>query len=354
MFRFHLLEVAMKASRVLTGMTLGVAILLFAGCNLLLPPTSTTTTTTTTTTINPHIAEVAAAKAVLAITYASGETAAGVKSNVILPTSQDSVSVSWESSDAGTVATNGTVTRPKIWDVGLGSSITLTATLTKGTVTDTKVFDMTVKPQAPVALSKAQMDEATSWRGAGFGVDKYSNIVGQIWNDSASAHIDTTGNGGLAFSFRMKYESAGNNGDFIFLVQKKANANDPSDSLSNYWDAANQTHGIAFTQSWESPQGAGKGRVVGMGYGKNPLSDASGQVWGDSVTNSWTDGAFHEVIIVKSPRNASNEVVFTVYVDGVQYWRQTEAGVPDYSAGSYIPGYNVYNATVTFENPAAF
>jgi len=288
---------------------------------------------------------VAAAKFSLAIDYAGSETEAGVMSNLTLPTTDGDVTIAWASSNESVIATNGTVTRPVIGEQY--AVVNLTATLSKGDSTTTKTFPVIVRCES-VALSKEQMDEAITW--PNFGADEWSNAMGQITVDgnninNGGSYIDTSSNAGYAYSFRMKFESAGNNGDFIFLMQKKANANDPADITSNYFNVANQTHGIAFTQSWEDPKAAGKGRVVGMTYGKNPLNG----IWGDSATNAWTDGAFHDVTIVKSARNASNEVVFTVYLDGVQYWQQTETGVPDYSTGSYILGYNVYNATVSFE-----
>ncbi|GLI51487.1 hypothetical protein TSYNTROOL_15730 [Tepidanaerobacter syntrophicus] len=67
-----------------------------------------------------------------------------VTTNLTLPTTGTNGStIAWTSSNATYVATNGTVTRPN----GADLQVTLTATITKGTANDTKVFVVTVKGQ---------------------------------------------------------------------------------------------------------------------------------------------------------------------------------------------------------------
>ena len=90
------------------------------------------------------------AKNALMITYASGESAAGVTADMTLPTSgADGVSIAWASNNAAVnvemTAGTGMVTRP-----GSGESnaeVTLTATLTKGSGSDTKEFMLTILVQ---------------------------------------------------------------------------------------------------------------------------------------------------------------------------------------------------------------
>ncbi|WP_426451764.1 immunoglobulin-like domain-containing protein [Paenibacillus sp. S-38] len=88
----------------------------------------------------------------LAIGYAANESDAGVQSNVTLPQAGDNGStVTWSSSDPSVISEQGTVQRPA---VGQGNAtVDLTATITRGNVTDTRIFTLTVLEQA---LSDAQ------------------------------------------------------------------------------------------------------------------------------------------------------------------------------------------------------
>lgn len=105
--------------------------------------------------------DVATAKAGLGVTYTGGDSAASVTGNLTLPTTGAAgTSVSWSSSDAGTVSNTGVVVRPA---TGAGDkTVTLTATITKGTATDTKTFTVVVKeiPAVPAVATNlaAQFD----------------------------------------------------------------------------------------------------------------------------------------------------------------------------------------------------
>jgi hypothetical protein len=113
---------------------------------------------------------VAAAKAALAIGYASGDSASSVTKNVTLTaTGLDGSAISWASSDPAVVTTAGIVSQPLTTD----ASVTLTATITVGTTSDTKTFPLTVKAQmtdaqavaaakAALAIGYAPGDAATS------------------------------------------------------------------------------------------------------------------------------------------------------------------------------------------------
>ena len=88
----------------------------------------------------PAADQVAAAKLALETRYAStiGDDTYDVTNDLTLVTSEAGVSVSWVSSDTSIIANDGTVTRPS-FTTG-SQNVTLTATLTKGDVTDTVVF----------------------------------------------------------------------------------------------------------------------------------------------------------------------------------------------------------------------
>jgi len=93
---------------------------------------------------DPDIATVAAAVAALEVGYAAGNNAAKVTQNVTLPTTGlDDVTVSWSSDNPGIINTNGAVVRPLAG--AADATVTLTATLTKGVVTDTKTFTVIVR-----------------------------------------------------------------------------------------------------------------------------------------------------------------------------------------------------------------
>lgn len=83
---------------------------------------------------------VAAAKTALTIGFVSGDTAEKVREDVTLATAgASSVKITWSSSVASVISTTGTVTR------GLkNTDVALTATISKGDASDTKVFTVVV------------------------------------------------------------------------------------------------------------------------------------------------------------------------------------------------------------------
>src|SRR5581483_2271620 len=113
---------------------------------------------------------VAAAKAALAIGYGSGDSATSVTHNLILPTTGlDGSTIAWNSSNPGRVTSAGVVNRPLTGD----ASLTLTATLTVGSASDTKAFPVIVK---------AQMTDAQAVAAA-----KAALTIGYASGDSASS-----------------------------------------------------------------------------------------------------------------------------------------------------------------------
>ena len=93
---------------------------------------------------NPDAQAVASDKSRLVITYAPGDSAISVTGNVVLPGSElNGSSVSWVTSNSSLINIEGIVNRPA---AGLGdASVTLTATISKGKISDKKVFSLTVK-----------------------------------------------------------------------------------------------------------------------------------------------------------------------------------------------------------------
>ena len=88
----------------------------------------------------------------LEITYTSTDTSNSVTTNVMLTTNAtNGVSITWGSSVTNVIATNGMVSRPS-FNQG-DTNVVLTATLSKGTVTNTKSFTLTVLADGPPPLN---------------------------------------------------------------------------------------------------------------------------------------------------------------------------------------------------------
>jgi hypothetical protein len=108
-------------------------------------------------TIRNDAAESTADANALQIGYASGDTENSVTKNVTLAMSgANGSTISWSSSAPSYVSVNGVVTRPA---TGEGDqTVTLTATIQKGTVIQTKVFVITVKQLPDVTPPTVTVD----------------------------------------------------------------------------------------------------------------------------------------------------------------------------------------------------
>ena len=106
---------------------------------------------TATTPVDTSAEDVAAVKSALTLTFASGDSATSVTGNITLPSGSNGVNVTWSSSNANVVSTSGVVTRPAFTNGN--ASVTLTATLSKGTASDTKAFNVTVLALAPYSYT---------------------------------------------------------------------------------------------------------------------------------------------------------------------------------------------------------
>ena len=92
---------------------------------------------------DPDIATVSNSKRTLFITYTNGENSNAVSNHVILATKEaNGVGITWMSSAPNVIATNGRVSRPS--HIEGTTEVTLTASLFKGMVTNTKRFILTV------------------------------------------------------------------------------------------------------------------------------------------------------------------------------------------------------------------
>jgi hypothetical protein len=116
---------------------------------------------------------VASAKTALAVGYTGSDTSSSVTQNVTLATTgTDGTTVSWSSGNTAVIAADGTVTRPS-YTAG-NAAVTLTATIKKGTATETKTFTLTV-------VKLAQTDEEA------VASAKTALVVGYAGSDTASS-----------------------------------------------------------------------------------------------------------------------------------------------------------------------
>ncbi len=116
------------------------------------------------------VQKVAAAKAALVVGYASGDSASSVTQNLTLPAAGlDGSSISWASSNTAVITNAGVVSQPQTAD----AAVTLTATISVGTASDSKAFSLTVK---------AQMTEAQAVAAA-----KAALAIGYASGDSAAS-----------------------------------------------------------------------------------------------------------------------------------------------------------------------
>ncbi|TQR97580.1 immunoglobulin-like domain-containing protein [Paenibacillus ottowii] len=99
--------------------------------------------------------KVAQAKAALALGFSPGDTVDSVSQKLTLPlTGLNDATVSWSSDTPAVITNEGTVIRPR-YDLG-DQKVKLTATITKGTASDTQTFEVTVsKMTAQDTLNQA-------------------------------------------------------------------------------------------------------------------------------------------------------------------------------------------------------
>jgi len=153
---------------------------------------------------------VAEDKTNLVIAFGGTDSTGSVTQNLTLPTSgSNGTTISWESSNASIVAANGTVTRPTY---GSGEestvSVTLTATITKNGVSETKTFTLTVKKistnamLSALAVGKGKLQPSFSSSTTSY-LDApvpFSSNANPAYNDTQSVTITPTANSGATIT----------------------------------------------------------------------------------------------------------------------------------------------------------
>lgn len=148
--------------------------------------------------------EVASDTASLAIVFAEGDSADSVMSNVILPTTgAQGTRITWESSNPARVDSTGTVVRPA-YSIG-DAEVQLTATVERGTVSETRTFTLTVNKLPQTDAEAVEADKAALAIGFS-GLDSASTVTQDVtlasngnsgttisWQSSVPQTISTTG-----------------------------------------------------------------------------------------------------------------------------------------------------------------
>lgn len=97
---------------------------------------------------------------------------------------EDDTTITWSSSNTGYIGADGTVTRPGISEGA--QTVTLTATITKGSVTDTKTFTLVVRSFVGTSV-KGGLNTAVVLTDAGELFSEGANNYGQLGDGSTTA-----------------------------------------------------------------------------------------------------------------------------------------------------------------------
>ena len=100
-------------------------------------------------------------KTALEITFSSGDNTASVTQDVNLPGSGDNgTTITWSSSNTGIISNTGAVARPAYYQGD--AAVTLTATIAKGSESETREFNLTVLKLAALPSSSGSSDPITT------------------------------------------------------------------------------------------------------------------------------------------------------------------------------------------------
>ena len=186
---------------------------------------------------------VAADKAALVIGYAGTDSAASVTQALTLPGAGASgTTITWASSDTAVIANDGTVTRPAA--NAADASVTLTATIEKNGVNDTKTFTLTVPKMS-------QADDSAPGKPTNVQAVAGDTTVTVTW----AAPTDTgtvSGAAGTITGYKIYYST-------IAPVTTSGTFVDVSDITTLSQDVESLTNGTAYYFAVTASNGSGEG-----------------------------------------------------------------------------------------------
>ncbi len=273
---------------------------------------------------------VAADKAVLAITYAPGDSASHVTQNLtLLSTGPCGTTNTWESGNTDVIANDGTVTRP---ENGSGDAeVTMTATISKNAANDTKDFVLTVKEMELIGTVPRD-GLVGEWLFSDAGVattgdTSGNNNTGTV--NGATAAADRFGNAGKAYSFDGNDDSidAGNNDSIKidtndFTLSIWINTTKHSSTSSDHKSSGSLIYKGAYASNlgyWLYIRGDEYGSIGG----KASVEIDSGECCGtnleidDSGIVTINNGEWHHIIFV-----ADRDGTGSLYIDGNYFYSE--------------------------------
>ena len=137
--------------------------------------------------LNEDAQAVAADKSALVIIYATGDNNSSVTKNVGLSTGGASGSnISWATNNSNRISTTGVVNRPD--SINGDTAVTLTATISKGTASDVKVFVLTVKAKGIIVAGTVTDIDGNVYRTIMIGNQEWTmeNLRTTKYNDGSA------------------------------------------------------------------------------------------------------------------------------------------------------------------------
>ena len=290
--------------------------LVIQGC-----PMETTSPTTTVT----DVEAVSNAKSALEIGFGSGDSVSNVTANIeLVTTGQNGVTITWMSDNESVISTMGQVTRPT---TGGNVIVTLTATLTKGSASDTKTFMVTV----------ITMDSTPSTVTSGAGrvyadADAVSDVgmvtIGNIDKNSAGGVdaivLNFTNNSGEGANGSDNYlivsesgaDAAGAWGVLVFPFQSDFDMLETNTSLS-FYVRSSDTDVTNIALKVEGPAGTGSSEVS-----KTFTADGNWQkvAWHSSELTGGADlAALANIVIVLNPALGGTSDKVEIGIDEIQF-----------------------------------
>ncbi|MFD2443872.1 immunoglobulin-like domain-containing protein [Bacillus sp. CGMCC 1.16607] len=329
---------------------------------------------------------VAFAKSQLNVIYAIGESATGVTQNVTLPTfGANGTVITWYSNNKS-IASNGIVTRPTFTE---GNAIvTLTATISKNGIYDTKTFILVVLSQVQndseaVALAKSQLNVIYATGDSAAGVTQnvtlptsgangtviswYSDNIAVAANGIVTRPIYSAGNSLVTLTATIRKNGVTDTKSFLVVVLKQVQndaeaVSSAKDQLSIIYAAGDSEAGV--TQNITLPTTGANSTVISW-YSDNIAIAANGTVTrpkfglGNAmvnltatiIKNEASSTKTFKVIVLEQPSPIGSEIIYQKAAEvSYAYSAITQTDGPELTIKVTAPASNtVVQDTISFQ-----